>query len=364
MQARRWRPSLAMGILSLALLGCLSASVVRAGEESAEESADSISVPQALELANDSRPAIVRVQWRRSKAPRDAIERHAVVVDPNGWLLMAGPRPSPDGTLAARLENGRSMRAEVWASDPLTCLTVLRVPATRLPPLAFHQARREPTATLLPPRPAAGLPFVMVTAEGDVAMGQLRGSHRMRIIEDPVRGRTVEVTCLDKAAVSVLAPDLGAPWLDAQGRIVGLLVGADVGPPIEGASGRLRPVVTAAYAVPSEVIRVVWPLLKAQRQVARVALGARVKHLSPATRHHVCPDCEGFEVLAIQPGGSAERARLLPHDIIRTVNGTRIAPRADLWDVLLPHRPGDQVRLGLLRRGEPLDVDVVLGRAP
>ncbi len=204
----------------------------------------------------------------------------------------------------------------------------------------------------------------MVTAEGDVALGTMRSSHRRRVVEDPVRGRTVEVTCLDRAAVSVLAPDLGAPWLDAEGRILGLLVGADVGPPIEGASGRLRPVVTAAYAVPSQVIQVVWPLLHRQRQVPRVALGARVKPISPATRHHVCPDCEGYEILAVQPASSAERAHLLPQDIIRTVNGARLAPRADLWDVLLPYRPGERVQLGLLRRGEEIDVDVILGRAP
>jgi serine protease Do len=204
----------------------------------------------------------------------------------------------------------------------------------------------------------------MVTADGDVALGRLRGSHRARILPDPVQGRTVEVTCLDKAAVSVLAPDLGAPWLDAEGHILGLLVGADVGSPLEGASGRLRPVVTAAYAVPSEVIRVVWPLLKVQRAVPRVALGAQVRRVSPALRHHVCPDCEGYEILAVQPGSAAARADLEPQDIIRTVDGGRFAPHADLWDVLLPYRPGDRVRLGLLRRGATVEVDVVLGRAP
>ncbi len=124
--------------LLLAGMIALGGGAVRAEEESREDPPKAISVAQALELANDSRPAIVRVQWRRSKAPRDVTERHAVIVDPRGWLLMAGPRPSPDGTLAARFEDGRAMRAEVWASDPLTCLTLLRVPATRLPPLSFR----------------------------------------------------------------------------------------------------------------------------------------------------------------------------------------------------------------------------------
>ena len=50
-------------------------------------------------------------------------------------------------------------------------------------------------------------------------------------------------------------------------------------------------------------------------------------------------------------------------DIIRAVEGRRMAPAADLSDVLLPHRPGERIQVEVLRRGEPLNLEVVLGRA-
>lgn len=357
-----------------------------------------IHVARARRLARDVQPAIVRIQWRRRGSPADVVTRHAVVIDPEGWLLMAGPRPSPDGTLAAVFEDGRAMRAEVWASDPLSCLSVLRVPVTRLPPLSLREPASTPPASLPPPGETAhedredrggkdeirehpmaelpvrlppGFPFLMVTAVDPgrpvpvVARGIIRANHRRRDIDDPILGRRLEVTCLDEAALGVLSTDLGAPWVDRDGRIVGLLVGADLNTPQPAGSDILiRPEVTGAYAVPAEVIRIVWPLLKVRREVPRAALGVYVRHLSDATRTHICPECGGYEVIDLAPGGPADRSQILVGDVICTVDGRPMAPAADLSDVLLSHRPGDRVRIGVVRQGKPLEIPVVVGRPP
>ena len=334
---------------------------------------------------------MVRIQWRPRGQGRDTVERHAVVVDPDGFLLLAGPGPSPAGTLAATLEDGRSMPAEVWARDPETCLTMLRVPVPSLPALEIRGASRpppdaaagapsDPPPGQAPPAPAAsapslperlppGFPFVMVTAEGAIARGALRASHRHRLVDDPVRAGSVDVTCLDEAALHVVPTDLGAPWLDAEGRLVGLLVGAEIRPPAPPGTTddelRIRPEVVAAFAVPADVLRVVVPLLKGRREVPRAALGVFVRRLSDAVCQHVCPEGGGgFLVVDLDPDGPAARAEILPRDLLVRVDGRPLARDADLADVLLPHRPGDRIRVGLLRRGEPRDADVLLGRAP
>ena len=346
------------------LLVALSAPTAR-GEEK-------IHIARAQRLARDVRPAIVRVQWRPRKGSGVVIERHAVVIDPEGWLLMAGPGPSPGGTLAATFEDGRAMGAEVWASDARTSLTLLRVPVTQLPPLSLREepvrAPKEDADAQghLPPRVVPGFPFLMVTAEGAFARGNVRASHRVRSYEDPLLGERTVVSCLDEAALTVLATDLGAPWLDEHGRIVGLLVGADVGVPAPKSDDpddvQMRPEVTAAYAVPVDVIRIVWPLLKVQREVPRGVLGVRVNALSEATRQHLCPGCAGYEVTDLAPGGPAQHAGIELQDVIRSIGNRVMSPEADLSDVLLPHRPGDRIRIGVLRRGEEVELDVVLGR--
>lgn len=356
------------GLLGLALLVATLAAPAARGEEK-------IHVARARRLARDVRPAIVRVQWRPRSGGGAVVERHAVVIDPEGWLLMAGPGPSPAGTLAAIFEDGRAMGAEVWASDARTSLTLLRVPVTQLPPLSL---REESTATeeddaqaqegvAVPPRLAPGFPFLMVTADGAFARGNVRNSHRQRSYEDPLLGQRTVVSCLDEAALTVLATDLGSPWVDERGRIVGLLVGADVGVPMPeseslGGDVRMRPEITAAYAVPADVIRIVWPLLRVQREVPRGVLGVRVNVLSEATRQHLCPGCAGYEVTDLAPGGPAHHAGVELQDVIRRIGDRVMAPDADLSDVLLPHRPGERVRLGVLRKGEEVELDVVLGR--
>lgn len=354
------------GLLGLGLLATLFvfASPSALGEEK-------IHVERARRLARDVRPAIVRIQWRPRSGGGAVVERYAVVIDPEGWLLMAGPGPSPAGTLAAIFEDGRAMGAEVWASDARTSLTLLRVPVTHLPPLSLREetgagSDAPEKGAPLPPRLAPGFPFLMVTADGAFARGNLRASHRQRSYEDPRLGGPTVISCLDEAALTVVATDLGAPWLDEDGRIVGLLVGADVGVPAPAADEesdvRMRPEVTAAYAVPSGIIRIVWPLLKVQREVPRGVLGVRVNSLSDASRQHLCPGCAGYEVTDLAPGGPAHHAGFELQDVIRSIGGRGMAPDADLSDVLLPHRPGDRIRVGVLRRGEEVDLDVVLGR--
>ena len=317
---------------------------------------------EGVRAARQVLPGVVRIQWRGRGERPVVIERHAVAVDADGWLLLAGPPPPADGTLAATFHDGRSMSARVWATDPRTALTLLRLPLSDLPTVEIRADGASDRA-LVPERLPAGTRVMMVSAEGSLARGVLRGSHRTRIL-GPGDAVTSEVTCLDEAALHVVPTDLGAPWIDERGRVVGLLVGADVSVPrLEGkdAEGlRPRPEVVAAYAIPASVLRTVWPLLRDRRRVPRGTLGVWTAPLSDLLQRHVCRDCGGRVVTDVEERGAAAHAGILPNDIIRKVAGRALAPQATLGDVLLDYRPGDRVTLGLLRAGEEITVEAVL----
>jgi S1-C subfamily serine protease len=177
----------------------------------------------------------------------------------------------------------------------------------------------------------------------------------------------VDIEGLDEAALSVVSTDLGAPWVDADGQVVGLLLGADVEvpdasrPPEEGF--HVRPQVVAAYALPSEVLAILWPLLRDRQAVPRAAIGIRTRPLDEALSQHVCRDCSGWVVTEIATGSPAERAGLRVMDIVRGVDGLPLAPGAMLAEALLPLRPGDTVQLEVLREGRAVPVRVVLGES-
>lgn len=322
---------------------------------------------QVLRAAERVRRSVVRVQWRGRTG--GTVERHAVVVDRDGWLVMAGLPPGGRGSLVVVLEKDRAVPAEVWASDPETCVSLVHAPVGDLEAVTWAPQRpfggNKPRIGRSHADP--GQPLLMVTADGAVARGAWRAPHRHRVIEGPSRSGPTEVTCLDEAALTVVPTDLGAPWVDLEGRVIGLLVGADVAPPVAslGPPGelRMRPEVVAAYAIPAGIIETVWPLLRDDRRVPRAAMGVLARPLSEAARRHFCPTCGGFEILEVAEDGAAGRAGIRNLDILRSIDGAAPVPGASLGDLLLQHRPGDVIRLGLVRRGEPIEVDVVLGGA-
>jgi S1-C subfamily serine protease len=325
-------------------------------------------VQRALRVAEAARPGVVRVQWRSSGSDPEVQERNAIVVDSEGLLLMAGPAPSPGGTITASTADGQSTRASVIASDPESALTLLWIRIGGLRPLRVLEVPRpqapgsdsppgEPPfeADPLPP----GTTIVMTTGTGAIARGTLRAHDRRRHLVAGTAGNLREWTGLDEAAIAAVAEDLGSPWLDLEGRVVGLLVGA-VGETEGGARGPERIAPVAAHAVPARTIRVVWPLLRVQRAVPRARLGVLTRPASEALETHVCRGCGGHHVLEVEPGGPAERAGVLRHDVVIAVAGERLRRGQSLQDALLPHRPGDRVALDLVRKGEPLRVEALL----
>ena len=62
----------------------------------------------------------------------------------------------------------------------------------------------------------------------------------------------------------------------------------------------------------------------------------------------------GVRVAAIQSDSHA-RGVLQPQDVVVAADGHKIATRLDLFNALSSHRPGDVVRIGVLRAGKRLD---------
>ncbi len=330
---------------------------------SAEDSAGPADERRALlRVAERQRSCVVSVQVRAPGGGES--RRQAVVVDPSGWLVLAGPSPGPKDTLAAEVKPQTYAPATVVARDAETALTLIQVLPSQAPLQAVSLPAPEPRRALPPPA-APGTALVQVTADGAVALGGVRARDRRRELHDGLRGHGVHVPGLLEAGLSVVASDLGAPWFDAEGRLVGLLVGGivsdaeDAGDLAPGLA--LRPEPVAAHAVPAAVVATVWRLLESERSVRRSRLGVRARPGTEATLAHLCPDCGGHVIDLVEPGSPAERAGLERLDLIVSIEGSPLRRGAALGEALLPYRPLDTVRVRVLRRGQALEREVVLG---
>jgi len=67
---------------------------------------------------------------------------------------------------------------------------------------------------------------------------------------------------------------------------------------------------------------------------------------------------------AVFPGSPAEGAGLRAGDVILSVDGQKLDADHELSMRILPHVPGDTVRLQVLRNGKTQDISVKLGTLP
>jgi len=63
-------------------------------------------------------------------------------------------------------------------------------------------------------------------------------------------------------------------------------------------------------------------------------------------------------ISSVSPGLPASKAGLQPHDIVLSIQGEEPATVERLRDTLDSKEPGDTIKLGLLRRGERIEVEV------
>jgi S1-C subfamily serine protease len=153
----------------------------------------------------------------------------------------------------------------------------------------------------------------------------------------------------------------GGPLLDSAGRLIG--VNTMIFSPSGASAG-------VGFAVPADTVNRVVPQLIATGKYVRPTLGIEVdERFNQLVTERL--RVSGVAVLGVAPGSPAERAGLrgtrlqdnggiVPGDIILEVDGTAVDSVARLLNRLDERRPGDAVRLRVLRDGQKIDVPVTL----
>lgn len=140
----------------------------------------------------------------------------------------------------------------------------------------------------------------------------------------------------------------GGPLLNMQGEVIGVNSAG-----LSGNQMSATAPADIAFAISSNAVQSIVDEVLATGTVARPYLGI-IGGQSP----------NGHEVASVEPGTPAAEAGLLEGDIITAVNGEVLDAETFLLDVVFGHRPGDTITLTVLRNGETLSLDLVLGTRP
>ena len=143
----------------------------------------------------------------------------------------------------------------------------------------------------------------------------------------------------------------GGPLVDATGRIHGVNSG-----------GLSR---TLATTIPVATVNRVMTQLLERGYVARGWIGAAMQpvRLDPATQQRLKREA-GLLLLSVEPDAPASRAGLLVGDIVVAIDRKDLDGFDQLLDVLGGDVVGKKLKLEVVRAGQPVSVEVVIGERP
>jgi S1-C subfamily serine protease len=119
------------------------------------------------------------------------------------------------------------------------------------------------------------------------------------------------------------------------------------------------------FAVSSNTIRTVADELIKNGRVDRGFVGIQYAPLSPRAAVALgLPPAAGIQISSIVPGSPASQAGLRVGDVVTKLNDQQIDQEHPLQSLLLKFRPGNRVRLTIVRDGATQTVEVTLATRP
>ncbi|MGH8003313.1 MAG: PDZ domain-containing protein, partial [Limisphaerales bacterium] len=248
---------------------------------------------------------------------------------------------------------GRQLAAELVASDRTDNLAVLKVKDGNLTPAPFGNAAGLKTGSLVIV-PASCLSKTSSASFGPVA--ELRRDGRL---------------LLD---VSVLPGTVGAPVLNQDGEVVGMVTGQtgqalrafrmekDNGAQIvQGMPQSVDlPLSGQAVALTSSQLQKTASQLIQYQKVARPFMGVYPQNLDEELKVYHKVE-QGVLITDVSDGGPAEIAGLKKEDVILSIDGQKMGTEKQFRDFLSEKKPGDIIKVEVMRNGRKRTFKVTLG---
>jgi S1-C subfamily serine protease len=278
------------------------------------------------------------------------------IIDKQGHVLTNFHVVQGANSVRVRLFDGSAHEGQVIGFDASNDVAVLmiRVPADKLFPLSFGDSSKVLVGQKIL---ALGNPFGLERTLTSGIISSLERSLKAK------NGRTIKGIIQTDAAIN--PGNSGGPLLNSRGQVIGMNTA------ILSSVGQSAGI---SFAVPiNSIARILRQLIENGR-VIRADLGI--------TRVYSTGD--GLLVMAMVDGGPAERAGIQPArmrvqqiapgfvrksldpdsaDMIVAIEHKRVRTVEELLTEVEKHRPGETIRVTVVRDGQPIDIRVQLGES-
>jgi serine protease Do len=279
---------------------------------------------------------------QKGQAPKALSSGSGFLISADGYILTNHHVVKGADKIIVALSDRREMEAELVGSDPRSDLALLKIEAEDLPFLTMADSDQLKVGEWVL---AIGSPFgfdYSVTAGIVSAKGRsLRSETYVPFIQTDV---------------AINPGNSGGPLFNLDGEVVG------INSQIYTRSGGFMGL---SFAIPSNTAISVVAQLRETGEVARGWLGVQIQEVSQDLAESFGLDkAAGALISQVLDNSPALAAGLQPGDVITQVNGHEIIMSAQVAHFIGAIAPEQSVVIELVRGGESIEVDVLIGHLP
>ncbi|HEY8217735.1 MAG TPA: trypsin-like peptidase domain-containing protein [Acidimicrobiia bacterium] len=348
-------------VIAGALVGALAASglflafgdgsgqttVVRANASPAIVDRPSTEIARDTDIAaiiQKTEPAIVAITTGEGPGSGNGGAGTGFVITPDGYVVTNNHVAESASKIEVAFTNGDVEAAKVVGTDPSTDLAVLKVERSGLPTIELGDSD---TAQVGDAVVAIGNALAL---EGglSVTRGIISGTNRT---VDTNTGASLVGMLQTDAAIN--PGNSGGPLLDANGKVIG----------INTAIANPASAQNVGFAIPISKAKPVLDDLRLGRKPA--FLGVSTENVTPAVaRERDLPVDSGAYVLSVTGGAPADDAGVREGDVIISIGGQEVTSAADVQTLVRSHRPGESVKVVVVRGNDRVELDAKLTARP
>lgn len=274
-----------------------------------------------------------------------------IIVDSSGYILTNSHVVS-DGSAQAitvQLADGKDVQGKVLWNDPTIDLAVVKIDAKNLVAAELGDSEDVNVGAYAV---AIGNPLGMAF-ERSVTQGVISGLNRSISVTEGQKTTTIDG--LIQTDASINSGNSGGPLLNSKGQVIGINTA-------KAQSGE-----GLGFAIPINTAKPIVQQIISKGEFNRSYIGIKgvsIQDLIKAYPDQKFDSDKGAYVVQIYTDSPAAKAGIKEEDIIIGANDKEIDTMTQLISYLYQYRPGDTVKLKVMRQGRTLVKDVTLTEMP
>jgi serine protease Do len=256
-----------------------------------------------------------------------------VILTPDGYIVTNNHMVKDADEINVTLHDGRSYTAKLIGTDPQTDLALLKIDEKKLSFIAFGDSNKIEVGEWVV---AVGNPFNLAsTVTAGIVSAKARN---LNILKDQ---GAIESFIQTDAVVNF--GNSGGALVSLDGKLIG--INTAIATPTGVYAGY-------AFAIPVDIVKKVSNDLMNFGSVQRGFLGIVIHDMDSKIAKEINIDrANGVYVDSVSATGSAKEAGVRAKDVIISIDNIETMTTAKLQEIVMLKRPGDNVKITLIRNG-------------